>query len=137
MTGTTATTTIAGDATAGPRTSRPRWLRETGYLLAGLPLGIAAFAVAVAGFGLGVGTLVVWVGLPVLVATLRACRGLAVVERRATEAATGHELPPHHYRVRPRVGDSPPVWSPSWPTPSRGGTSCTPSSGSRSGSPPR
>ena len=104
MRGTTATTTTAGDATAGPRTSVPRWLRETGYLLAGLPLGIAAFVVAVAGFGLGVSTLVVWVGLPVLVATLRACRGLAVVERRATEAATGHELPPHHYRTVSRAG---------------------------------
>ncbi len=57
-----------------------------------------------AGFGLGVSTLIVWVGLPVLVATLRACRGLAVVERRATVAVTGHELPPHHYRAVSRTG---------------------------------
>ncbi len=98
MTGTSAT--IAGDDTdAAPRRARPRRRRETGYLLAGLPLGIAAFVVAVAGAALGVSTLVLWLGLPVLVGTLRACRGLAVVERRATVAATGHELPPHHYRV--------------------------------------
>lgn len=38
-------------------------------------------------------------GLPILVLTLRACRGLAVVERRATRWATGRDLPPHHYRA--------------------------------------
>jgi hypothetical protein len=69
-----------------------------GYLLGGLPLAIVAFVIAVAGFSAGVGTLVVWVGLPVLVLTLRAARGFAVVERRSTEWATGRPLPPHHYR---------------------------------------
>lgn len=69
-----------------------------GYLLAGLPLGVVAFAVAVTGFAAGVGTLVVWLGLPILAGTLRASRGLARVERRAVERATGRELPPHHYR---------------------------------------
>jgi signal transduction histidine kinase len=72
-----------------------------GYLLSGLPLAIVAFVIAIAGFSAGVGTLVVWVGLPVLVLTLRAARGFAVVERRSTEWATGRPLPPHHYR-RPR-----------------------------------
>lgn len=100
MTGTTPTSAVMGeDAATGPRASRPRWLREAGYLVAGLPLGVAAFVVAVAGFSVGVSTLVVWLGLPILVATLRACRGLAVVERRATVAATAHDLPPHHYRL--------------------------------------
>ncbi|NMH80670.1 sensor histidine kinase [Pseudonocardia xinjiangensis] len=75
-----------------------KFWRGMGYLLAGLPLGIVAFVLAVVGFAVGVGTLVVWVGLPVLVLTLRAARGLAVVERRSTEWATGRALPPHHYR---------------------------------------
>ncbi len=69
-----------------------------GYLLAGLPLGIVAFVVAVAGFSVGIGTLVVWIGVPVLVATLVAARGLAAAERALVAAATGRELPPHHYR---------------------------------------
>ncbi|MEN3266897.1 sensor domain-containing protein [Pseudonocardia sp.] len=75
-----------------------RFWRGMGYLLGGLPLAIVAFVIAIAGFSAGVGTLVVWVGLPVLVLTLRAVRGLAVVERRSTEWATGRPLPPHHYR---------------------------------------
>lgn len=76
-----------------------RLRRGMGYLLTGLPLGLVALVVAVAGFAAGVGTLVVWLGLPILVLTLRACRGLAGVERRSTEWATGRPLPPHHYRT--------------------------------------
>jgi len=94
---------------AGPRTvplaaglpiptGARRLSREFGYLLAGLPVGIAAFVVAVAGFAAGVGTLVVWLGLPILAGTLRAARGLATVERRAVRWATGRELPPYYYR---------------------------------------
>ncbi|MBC8091049.1 MAG: sensor domain-containing protein, partial [Pseudonocardia sp.] len=63
--------------------------RGYAYLLAGLPLGIVAFVVAVTGFSVGVGTLVVWVGLPVLVGTLVAARGLAAAERSLAEYATG------------------------------------------------
>jgi signal transduction histidine kinase len=73
--------------------------RRIAYLLAGLPLGIAAFVVAVAGFSLGVSTLILWIGVPILAATLWASRGLATVERRSTERVTGRALPPHHYRV--------------------------------------
>jgi hypothetical protein len=73
--------------------------RELLYLAGGLLLCVPAFAVAVAGFAAGVGTVVVWVGLPILVLTLRACRGFAAVERRSSEWVTGRELPPHHYRT--------------------------------------
>ncbi len=79
-------------------TGGDRLARGFGYLLAGLPVGIVAFVVAVAGFAAGVSTLVVWVGLPILVGTLYASRGLATVERRAVCWTTGRELPPHHYR---------------------------------------
>lgn len=70
-----------------------------GYLLLGVPVAIVAFVVAVAGFSLGVSTLVVWIGVPILAATLWAARGFALLERRAAEWATGRALPPHHYRV--------------------------------------
>ncbi|WP_433802619.1 sensor domain-containing protein [Actinomycetospora sp. CA-084318] len=82
-------------------TTTPRWLREAGYLLAGLPAGVAAFTVAVIGLSAGVSTLIIWIGLPILALTLRACRGLAVLERRATTTATGRAMPPHHYRTSP------------------------------------
>jgi signal transduction histidine kinase len=98
---------VAGGAVRPP-TPLAEWLpvptggrrlaRGFGYLLAELPVGIIAFVVAVAGFATGVSTLVVWIGLPILVGTLYASRGLAIVERRAVYWATGRELPPHHYR---------------------------------------
>lgn len=85
-------------AVTGPTTAAQRFWRGYGYLLGGLPLCIVAFVIAVAGFAAGVGTIVVWLGLPILAGTLRASRGLAGVERRGAEWATGRPLPPHHYR---------------------------------------
>lgn len=88
--------TPAPSAVATPETGF--WPRVT-YLLAGLPLGVAAFVVGLTGFVAGVPLLIVWLGIPVLAATLWASRGLADLERRGTERATGRALPPHHYRV--------------------------------------
>ncbi len=82
----------------GTVTGANRFWRGYGYLLGGLPLCIVAFVIAIAGFAAGVGTLVVWLGLPILAGTLRASRGLAGVERRGAEWATGRPLPPVHYR---------------------------------------
>ncbi|MGW7294310.1 sensor domain-containing protein [Streptomyces xiamenensis] len=84
--------------------SRGRFLRELSFLLRGLPVGIVALTVAVTGFALGVGTLVIVCGIPVLAGTLRAARGMALVERRELEALSGRPLPPHHYRVAGGTG---------------------------------
>ena len=54
---------------------------DTGYTLLGFPLAIAAFVVVVAGLSAGLGTLVVVVGLPILVATVLLARLFADVER--------------------------------------------------------
>ena len=54
---------------------------DTGYTLLGFPLAIAAFVVVVAGLSAGLGTLVIVVGLPVLVATVLLARLFADVER--------------------------------------------------------
>lgn len=90
---------VPATATAtAPVDGAGRFWRGYGYLLGGLPLCIVAFVIAIAGFSVGVGTLVVWLGLPILAGTLWAARGLAGVERRSTEWATGRGLPPHHYR---------------------------------------
>jgi signal transduction histidine kinase len=91
-------TQYASAPTAAVSAGADRFWRQFGYLLAGLPLAIVAFVVAVVGFAAGVGTFAVLLGLLILVGTLRACRGLATVERRSTEWATGRPLPPHHYR---------------------------------------
>lgn len=77
--------------------------RRFGYHFTGLILAVLAFALAVAGFSAGVGTIVVWVGIPILAGTLALSRWCADLERRATEHALGRPLPPHHYR-RPEGG---------------------------------
>lgn len=88
-----ATSLPARDESRGSRLGR-----ELGFLFTGLPLGIGAFMAGVVGFSFGVGTLVIVLGLPVLVGTLTAARGLARQERTRVEAITGRRLPPHHYR---------------------------------------
>jgi signal transduction histidine kinase len=91
-------TEYASVPASGTVSGADRFWRGYGYLLGGLPLCIIAFVIAIAGFAVGVSTFVVWLGLPVLAGTLRASRGLAGVERRGAEWATGRALPPVYYR---------------------------------------
>lgn len=86
-------------------TARPGWLvRDLGYLLLGLPLGIAAFVVSVAGFAAGVGTLVVWLGVPLLAGTLAAARGCPRSRRGSATCS----------RSWPRAGRTARSAAPSW-----------------------
>lgn len=76
-----------------------RAVSELTFLVGGLPVGLVSFVVAVVGLTAGVGLLVVWVGVPVLVCTLGASRVPAAHERRAVARVTGGgELPAPHYR---------------------------------------
>jgi hypothetical protein len=74
-----------------------RFGRQLSYLLSGLPIGIAAFTTLVIGFALAAGTIVIWVGLPVLAATLTLAGHFARLERRQVAAVTGRELPAPAY----------------------------------------
>ncbi|MEH0935891.1 sensor histidine kinase [Micromonospora psammae] len=56
-------------------------LRDSGYVLLGLPLALVSFVLLVVGLALSVGLLVTTVGLPILAGTLYAARGLADIER--------------------------------------------------------
>ncbi|WP_406062810.1 sensor domain-containing protein [Streptomyces sp. NBC_01077] len=94
----TASLLTVPQAPTAPEPGARRFRCELGYLLSGLPLGLAAFTVAVTGAALGVSTLVVWAGLPVLAGTLRAARALANLERRRVMAVTGRPLPSHRPR---------------------------------------
>lgn len=51
------------------------------YLLLSFPLGIIYFILLVIGLSVGLGTIIVWIGLPVLLLTLLAIRGIAIMER--------------------------------------------------------
>lgn len=64
-------------------------LTDVAYLLLGLPLGIATFTVAVTGLSLAAGLAITLAGIPVLLGTLYACRGLAEAERWRAAALLG------------------------------------------------
>jgi len=52
------------------------------FLLLSFPFGLLYFLIIVIGFAVGVGTLIIWIGLPILFVTLVAIRGMAEIERR-------------------------------------------------------
>jgi signal transduction histidine kinase len=54
---------------------------DTAYVLIGFPLSIVAFVLVITGLSTGAGLLITLLGIPVLVVTLFAARGLAEVER--------------------------------------------------------
>ncbi|WP_025619433.1 sensor histidine kinase [Salinispora cortesiana] len=77
----TATRGAATPASHPLRNLLRQLLRDSGYVLSGLPLAVAGFVVAVTGFTLSLGLLVTTLGLPVLAGTFYAVRVLADIER--------------------------------------------------------
>jgi signal transduction histidine kinase len=74
------------------RPVRLRTWTELVYLLVGLPAGIVTFTVVVTGVATGVSLLITLIGIPVLVATVYADRGLAWVERRRAALVLGRPI---------------------------------------------
>ncbi|GAA3429387.1 sensor histidine kinase [Streptosporangium sandarakinum] len=74
---------------------------DTRYLLAGFPVSVFFFCLMVTGFAAGVGTVVVWIGVPILATTLLAARGLADTERRMLPEVLGRPLARPRYRPAP------------------------------------
>ncbi|MGP4114970.1 sensor domain-containing protein [Streptomyces sp. 4N509B] len=101
--GTAANDAAANDATTA-RASAAGFGNALSYLLSGLPLGIAAFTCAVTGFALALGTLVIWIGLPILTGTLLLSGFFANLERRRVAVLGGprHPQPPPPTRTPPR-----------------------------------
>jgi signal transduction histidine kinase len=71
--------------TVATRSPIGRYLRQlaidTQYVLLGFPIGLITLVVAITGFAVGVGTAIIWIGLPILVGTLMFARGFAIAER--------------------------------------------------------
>jgi hypothetical protein len=87
------TTTLSAAPRSLPRFPRPTVIAgDFAYLILGLPIGIVAFTVAVTGVSLAAGLLITLVGIPVLLATLAACRGLAAVERARASLVLGRPV---------------------------------------------
>ncbi|MGW4423902.1 sensor histidine kinase [Streptosporangium sp. NPDC004631] len=75
---------------------------DSRYLIVGFPVSVVFFCLMTAGFAAGVGTVIVWVGLPILAATLLVARGMADVERRMLPEVLGRPVPRPRYRAAPR-----------------------------------
>src|SRR6185503_14793893 len=78
--------------------------KELAYLLLGLPVGVVTFTVVVTGVALGASLLITLVGIPVLVATAYADRGLAWLERRRAALVVGRPISDPPYRRPERPG---------------------------------
>ena len=76
---------------------RPRPYLRALYMVLAFPLGIAYFVVLTVGVTLGVSTVIVLVGAPVLLAVLVLVRGLGWLERRLVAALLGVDLPDSEY----------------------------------------
>lgn len=75
------------------------------YLLLGWPVMLFAFVMVVTFTVLGIGTSIIWVGIPVLVFALLLTRGFATMERHTQARLFGRETAALHYLQR-REGDS-------------------------------
>jgi signal transduction histidine kinase len=77
--------------------------RDTQYVLLGFPLGLITLVLGATGFFLGLGTVIIWIGLPILMGTLMLSRGFATVERSRIAPVLGRRLPHPAYK---RAGDA-------------------------------
>lgn len=68
--------------------------KNLAYLLLAFPLGIAYFVISVAGFSAGVGLLIVWIGLFILMALFAGLWGIAAFERQLAIHLLGKEIAP-------------------------------------------
>jgi len=81
-------------------TFRPPLAGTIAYLLLGWPVMLFAFVMVVTFTVLGIGTSIIWVGIPVLVFALLLTRGFATMERHAQARLFGRETAVLHYRQR-------------------------------------
>lgn len=75
----------------------PKTWANAGYLLLTLPLGIFYFVFTVVGLSVGFGTLIIWVGVPVLLATFAGIRGLMFFDRNLTTHLLRTNVPVFRY----------------------------------------
>jgi len=71
---------------------RARTYSRLAYLLLGLPLGIFYFVFLVVSVSLGVGLVVIWVGVLILVGAVMMWRGMGFFERRLANAMLGGSI---------------------------------------------
>ena len=78
---------------AGQPTLVSRGFRAAGFMLAGFPLSLLGFILVVTLFSVGIGTLVVWVGLAVVLLATKVVFGLAAAHRALIRGVLGVDIP--------------------------------------------
>jgi signal transduction histidine kinase len=76
--------------------------RDAAYTILGLPLAVVGFALSIAFFSASLGTLVVYIGIPLLAVTLLMARGFADIERVRLRQLTDTPVPRPHYEPAPQ-----------------------------------
>ena len=75
---------------------------DTAYNLSMFAIALPAFIITVVGFALGLGTAIIWIGVPVMAATLLAMRGLAAAGRTQIPFVIRREVArPRYKKARP------------------------------------
>ena len=72
---------------------------DAAYLLLGLPIGVAFFAIEVTLVSTGLGTLVTLIGFPILLLTVLLNRGMAGIERHRAALVLGSVVPSRYRRA--------------------------------------
>jgi signal transduction histidine kinase len=72
--------------------------QDTLYILVGFPLGLITLVLCMVGFFLGLGTTLLWLGLPILAGAIMMARGFATVERARIAPVLGRRLPHPAYK---------------------------------------
>ncbi len=88
--------------------TNPQSYRNVVYLLLSFPLGIIYFVLTVVGLSVGIGTLIIWVGAFVLLATFLMIRGLTAIERKLAAGLLQTTIPSRimPYPTRPTAETS-------------------------------
>jgi hypothetical protein len=74
---------------------------DSSYVLTGFPLALISFVLVVVGFSLGLGTLIIYIGFPILLGTMHIARTCADLERLRAGGALGAQLRRPAYRRAP------------------------------------
>lgn len=89
----------------------PRTYANIGYVLIAFPLGLTYFVFLVTGISVGLGTIIIWIGLPILLLVVAASWAMATFERRLTILMLGEEIGPMSSEAPVPVDSS---WRGSW-----------------------
>lgn len=74
--------TTSATSTTSTTPTTPTTVGNIVFLLLSFPMGLLYFLLTVIGLTIGISTIVIWIGLPLLFVTLVLIRGMAVMERR-------------------------------------------------------